>query len=205
MLNREDMLELTRRMTRTRNCFDRIAGSYMNKNGFCDGSFNTSFLKLSSAETEEKLRIAKKIPFSETNRFLKEYVFPQKNMQSRQVCQLLMGLRDCGLRNDALMDSFCELVSDYYESLSDYGIFMYHGIYDIPIKTADKERQWESEEVYDFLIAAVGPLTGEYEMDTPEWGFLYPSFSNRSCDLKHIAIYDIAVDSNSTMLKMLFG
>ena len=35
------------------------------------------------------------------------------------------------------------------------------------IKTADKERQWESEEVYDFLIAAVGPLTGEYEMHTP--------------------------------------
>ena len=55
----------------------------------------------------------------------------------------------------------------YYESHSDYGIFIYHGRYDIPIKTADKERQWESEEVYDFLIAAVGPLTGEYEMHTP--------------------------------------
>ena len=62
------MLEPTRRMTRSRNCFDRIAGSYMDKNGFCDGSFNTNFLKLSSAETEEKLRIAKTLPFSETNR-----------------------------------------------------------------------------------------------------------------------------------------
>ena len=29
MINREDMLELTRRMTPSRHCFDRIAGAYM--------------------------------------------------------------------------------------------------------------------------------------------------------------------------------
>ena len=40
MINREDLLELTRRMTRSRNCFDRIADSYMDGDGYCDGSFN---------------------------------------------------------------------------------------------------------------------------------------------------------------------
>ena len=46
-IDREDMLELTRRMTIARNCFNRVAGAYMDEEGFIDGSFNTHFLKLS--------------------------------------------------------------------------------------------------------------------------------------------------------------
>ncbi len=113
MINREDMLELTRRMTRSRNCFDRIAGSYMDADGYCDGSFNTGFLKLSAAETEEKLRIAKTIPFSETNRQLKKYAFPGKDPASRQMYQLLMGLRHCGLKTDICSD----ILTDYLSSV----------------------------------------------------------------------------------------
>lgn len=40
-IDREDMLELTRRMTIARNCFNRVAGAYMDEEGFIDGSFNT--------------------------------------------------------------------------------------------------------------------------------------------------------------------
>ena len=32
-IDREDMLELTRRMTVSRNCFSRIAGAYMDEEG----------------------------------------------------------------------------------------------------------------------------------------------------------------------------
>lgn len=34
-INREDMLELTRRMTLKRNCFDKIAGAYLDEEGSC--------------------------------------------------------------------------------------------------------------------------------------------------------------------------
>ena len=47
MINREDMLELTRRMTLSRTSFTRIAGCYVDAEGEYDGSFNTNFLKLS--------------------------------------------------------------------------------------------------------------------------------------------------------------
>ena len=43
MINREDMLELSRRMTPARTHFDRIAGAYFNEEGFEDGTFNTHF------------------------------------------------------------------------------------------------------------------------------------------------------------------
>ena len=46
-INREDMLELTRRMTLKRNCFDRIAGAYLDEEGLVDGTFNKHFQKLS--------------------------------------------------------------------------------------------------------------------------------------------------------------
>ena len=47
MINREDMLALTRRMTQARSSVTRIAGSYMDQDGEIDGTFNTNFLKLS--------------------------------------------------------------------------------------------------------------------------------------------------------------
>ena len=55
MINREDMLELTRRMTPSRTCMDRIAGGYMDEDGFLDGSFNIHFLKLSGENHFGKL------------------------------------------------------------------------------------------------------------------------------------------------------
>ena len=74
-INRGDMLELTRRMTLKRNCFDRIAGAYLDKDGFVDGTFNKNFRQLSLPDQQKNLDIAKMIPFSETNVALKEYVF----------------------------------------------------------------------------------------------------------------------------------
>ena len=167
MINREDMLELTRRMTPSRTSFTRIAGCYLDRDGEIDGTFNTHFLKLSGAEKSGKLAIAKAIPFSKTNEQLKEYEFPKEAKRAGSAWQLLEAMRSCGLKNDALMEIF----------------------YDIPVKGSDKERQWESEEVYEYLICAICPLTGDYEPGEPECGFLYPSFANRSCYAGHVAVF----------------
>ena len=72
MINRDDMLELTRRMTVKRNCFDRIAGAYMDEEGFIDGTFNQHFLNLTAPERDKNLKLAKAVPFAETNVKLKE-------------------------------------------------------------------------------------------------------------------------------------
>ena len=43
MINREDMMELTRRMTPARSSVGRIAGAYFDEEGYVDGTFNTNF------------------------------------------------------------------------------------------------------------------------------------------------------------------
>ena len=104
MINREDMLALTRRMTVKRTSITRIAGGYMDIDGFIDGTFNTSFLKLSPAEQEKNLALAKKVPFAKTNKNLKEYKFSDDQRNPDSMWKLLMGMRACGLKNDALME-----------------------------------------------------------------------------------------------------
>lgn len=114
MINREDMLELTRRMTPKRASITRVAGCYVDQDGEFNGSFNINFLKLSGAEKTKNLKMA---------------------------------------------------------------------------KAADKERLWESEEVFEYLICVICPLVEEYEPGEPECGFLFPSFTDRSGDLNHVNVF----------------
>ena len=99
-IDREDMLELTRRMTVSRSCFSRIAGAYMDEEGFIDGTFNTHFLKLSGSEKEKNLNIAKTVPYSNTNVNLKNYRLDLGARRPGGVIQLLEALRQCELKND---------------------------------------------------------------------------------------------------------
>lgn len=189
-INREDMLELTRRMTLSRTSFTRIAGCYVDQDGEFDGSFNTSFLKLSQPDRKKNLELAKTIPFSETNVNLKEYEFSKESQKKDSVWQLLFALKICGLKNDALMDAFYDVVMECYPSDEPYAVLVFHDSYDIPAKASDKERLWESEEVFEYLICAICPLEGEYEPGRPQCGFLFPAFSDRSGDPDCIEFYE---------------
>jgi len=215
MIDREDMLELTRRMTPSRHCFDRVAGAYMSQESdvqgegddvFIDGSFNIHFGKLDPAETARNLKLAKTVPFSGTNRNLKEYPVPGKSEISRKMIQLLWALRACSLKNDALLYTFYEQVGERFRHPScrenGYAIYLFHGTYDIPLKAGDKQRLWESEEIYDFLICVVSPLVDDYEPGEPVWGFLYPAFSGRSADTDSIDIFNSDLEADHPIRKL---
>ena len=203
MINREDMLELTRRMTPQRTCFDRVAGAYMTEDGEIDDTFNIHFLKLSVSEQAKNLALAKEIPFARTNDQLKEYRIPEGMKGKDSIYQLLDALKDCSLKNDALMDVLYEQIGDGFAVDYPYAIFIFHGVYDIPVKTKDKEWLEGSEEIYDFLICTVSPMKAEYELiadqatkerrnrpDKPVFGFLYPAFSDRSSDDNKVDIFN---------------
>jgi hypothetical protein len=186
-INREDMLELTRRMKSSRTNFVRIAGAYIDEEGFVDGTFNTSFLGLRGEERLRCLSIAKAVLLSDTNRELKSYEIP--GMKNGSVWQMLYALRDCELKNDALLLNLYELIAEQYPTGRPYAIYIYYGVYDVPLKAADKEQLGESEEVYTYLLAAIAPTDRDQIPQMPQAGFLYPAFTDRSTDLAHINIY----------------
>lgn len=108
--------------------------------GYIDGTFNTGFLKLSPDEKEKNLQIAKVIPFADTNQNLKEYAFSSEKMKGDSMWKLLMGMRVCGLKNDALMETFYEIVGEQYQAMGDYAVYVFHDRYDIPAKGKDHVR-----------------------------------------------------------------
>ena len=189
MINREDMLELTRRMTPSRTCFDRIAGAYISEIGEIEDTFNIHFGKLSGTEKARNLKLAKAIPFSKTNEQLKEYTFADRVKGEDSVWMLLQAVQQCGLKNDALMEILYEQIADAYPVDNRFAVYVFHGVYDIPSKSKDGESLWESEEVHDFIICTIAPLEDEYEPGKPVFGFLYPAFSDRSPDHSKIDIY----------------
>ena len=119
--------------------------------------------------------------------------------------QLLMAMNECGLKNDALMDTFYDLVMEKYHKNAAYAILVFHDRYDIPAKGSDGERQWESEEVFEYMICAICPMTGEYEPGKPECGFLFPAFTDRSGDQNHINIFQADADRPHRELLELLG
>ena len=188
-IDREDMLELTRRMTIARNCFNRVAGAYMDEEGFIDGSFNTHFLKLSPAEKEKQLAIAKTIPYAKTNEQLKNFRIDSRQKKPGSIWQLLDGIKESGLQNDAFLDLLYEMIAEKYQPKKPFAVFVFHGAYDVPVKGTDKEWQEGSEEVYHYLLCALCPLEDKYEPGAPEAGFLYPAFRNRETAWEYMNVF----------------
>ncbi|SFG73660.1 DUF4317 family protein [Oribacterium sp. WCC10] len=189
MINREDMLELTRRMTLSRNCFYRAAGAYMDPEGFIDNTFNVNFRNMGTHDKTVNLEIAKTIPFSKTNQQLRSYAFPSGDMAYDSIHKLLMALSQYGLKDDLLVQTLCEQLAEGIHINQEYGIYIYHGLYDVPVKGSDKEEQGESEEVFQFIICAVSRVDKDYNASKPELGFLFPAFENRSSDPSRIDIF----------------
>jgi hypothetical protein len=187
VIDREDMLELTRRLTSKRTNLVRIAGAYMDDEGYIDGTFNTSFLSLKGAEKERCLAIAKEVLFSDTNRELKSHRIP--GMLPGSIWQLLYAIGDCELKNDALLLNLYEIIAGQYPKGREYAIYIYYGVYDVPVKASDKERLEDSEEVYSYIIAAIAPTDADQVPEMPNAGFLYPAFTNRSTDMEHINVF----------------
>ena len=191
MIDRDDMLELTRRMTLTRNCFDRIAGAYVDETGEVEDTFNIHFGKLSASEKTRNLAIAKTIPFAQSNVQLKERLFPNKSEGKYSIKQLLKAIQECGLKNDALMDILYEQLADGYAVTDRFCIYIFHGTYDVPLKAKDKESLHESEIVYNFIIGTICLMKGTYEPSDPVFGFLYPAFDDRMPDTEKIDIFHV--------------
>ena len=190
MIHREDMLELTRRMNLSRSCLDRIAGAYLDGEGYVDGTFNRNFLRLTPSERKKNMEMAKSVLFSRTNEQLKDYQAGNSFGETGEVRRLLDGILDSGMKNDALLDIFYELTGERLRTGSPFFCFFFHGSYDVPTKGKDGEWLEGSEEVYEYLICVIGPLAGEYEPGKPEYGFLYPAFRDRSGDFEFINIFE---------------
>ena len=62
------------------------------------------FLKLSTEEKTKNLELAKAVLQAETNKQLKDYRIPETARKPGSIWQLLDGIKESGLQNDAFLD-----------------------------------------------------------------------------------------------------
>lgn len=191
MIKREDMLELTRRMSPQRTSVSRIAGAYFDEENEIDGTFNTHFLKLSPADKTRNLNLAKQVLLAETNQQLKDYHISEKTGGGDSLLKLLEGIRASEMKNDALLEICYEQMASAYRPGYPWVCFLLFGQYDIPVKGHDKEWMEGSEEVYTYLLCHISPQDNTFEPSEPEFGFLYPAFRDRTTSMEHINIFEI--------------
>ncbi|MDE7325427.1 MAG: DUF4317 domain-containing protein, partial [Lachnospiraceae bacterium] len=122
--------------------------------------------------------------------------------------QFIMALRESKLKNDELARTFYQLVIDNYDYAGNYLIILFHDVYDVMAKTSDNRTLDESEEVYEYLLSAVCPVTlskaalgyietenrigprmRDWVVGVPDAGFVFPAFTGRSTDVHSTMFY----------------
>ncbi|MDE6607276.1 MAG: DUF4317 domain-containing protein, partial [Lachnospiraceae bacterium] len=158
-MTKKDVSELKKRFTKNDCTFTKLCGCYVNANKEIVVTFDETFLNLEDEEFYKYLEIAKKTLSGTLGNNLLELEFPtaEENAGGRQ--QFLMGLRSSALKNEELLNSFYQLIIDSYDYVGNFLILMFHDAYDVIIKTNDNAKLDESEEVYEYLLCSICPVS----------------------------------------------
>ncbi len=207
-MNKKEVAELKRRMKKDACTFTRLCGCYVDADHNKIVSFGSTFLNLEDEEFYKYLEIAKKVLSGTVGNNLLELPFPMAEEEAGGKQQFLLGLRESLLKNDELVDTFYDLVIQNYSYVGNYLILIFHDAYDVMTKTTDNNKLDESEEVYEYLLCAIcpvtltkpglgyrseenriGPRVRDWVVGAPDTGFVFPAFTDRSTDIHSLLFY----------------
>lgn len=207
-MNKKDILELKRRLKKDACTFTRLCGCYVDADHNKVTTFGETFLNLEDEEFYKYLEIAKKVMSGTIGNNILELEFPIAEEAPGGRQQFLMGLRESALKSDELMEAFYDLVIESYNYVGNYLILVFHDAYDVMTKTSDNNKLDESEEVYEYLLCAICPVTlskpglgyredenrigpriRDWVVGVPDTGFVFPAFTDRSTDIHSVMFY----------------
>ena len=181
---------------------------------YVDGNHNkvckigNTFLNLDEDEFYKYLEIANKALSGTLGNNLLNLEFPVEEEEVGGRQQILMALRETKLQDEALLDTYYDLVIDTYDHAGNYLILLFHDAYDVMTRTSDNNNLDESEEVYEYLICAIcpvdlskpglgyleeehriGPRIRDWIVGAVDTAFLVPAFNDRSTDIHATLFY----------------
>ncbi len=224
-MTKKDILELKKRLNKTDCSITKICGCYVDANKNKVVTLSETFLNLDDEEFYKYLDIARKCLSGTVGNNLLQLEFPMEEEAPGGRQQFFMGLRECGLKNEELVDRFYDLIIEHYEYMGNYLILLFKDAYDIITKTNDGFRLDESEEVFDYLLCAICPVClskpglgyreaehrigariRDWVVGAPDLGFVFPAFSDRSSDIHALTYYvKDAKDSRPSFVENVLG
>lgn len=208
-MNKKEIAEIKKQFNPDRCAITRITGCYVNAEKEKLMEMKEAFLSLSDEEMFKYFDIFKKTLSGTIGKNLLNMEFPLSQEMEGGTQDFLMKLRDSGLKDETLLESFYDRIIGSYDFGENYYIILIHGAYDIPGHSTDGlEMDDASTDVYQFLLCSICPVKlskaglcynaqnnaieeriRDWIVDMPSLGFLFPAFNERNTDLHSLLYY----------------
>lgn len=204
-MTKKDIAEIKRRLKIDRTTITHLSGCYVNEKKEIVTTFSEQFLNLDDEEIHKYLEIASKALSGTYGNNLLELSFAD---DSEEMSQSLLAIKQSKLQDESVLDSFYNHVIDTYDTVDHFLILLFYDAYDIPLKTTDNMLLDESDEIYEYIIACICPVSlskpglsyrsdqnriapriRDWIVGPCESAFTYPCFSDRTTDIHHILVY----------------
>ncbi len=205
-MNNKDLLEIKKRFKKDQCTISRMCGCYVNGEKNIVAKYRETFLNLEESEFFKYLEISRKVLSGAMGNNLLELHFAKESGRERQA--LLMDLKRSALKNDDILDRMYQDIIDNYEFTGNFLILFFSDVYDVMTKTEDNLKLDESEEIYEYILCAICPVTlsdpglayeerekrmrahqRDWVVEPPVNGFLFPAFTDRSSDVNALLYY----------------
>lgn len=207
-MKRTDILELKKRFKKDQATFTRICGCFVNTDKQIILELKETFMNLEEDDYFKYLEIAKKVLSGTVANNLLELNFPSVGEIEDDKQLSLIKLKKSKLKDDDSLNEFYKSIIDNYSFDENYLILVFHDVYDIIAKTSDNQRLDESEEVFEYVLCAICPVSlsapglsyfeeentiksrlRDWIVGPPVNGFVYPAFIDRSPDINSLIYY----------------
>ncbi len=214
MLLLKDVIELKRRIKPDECSFTRLRGCYVDSEKNKVTQVNERFLNLLDDEYYKYLDIARTVLSKKIDDCMLSMEFTDDEKNCGDTKYLLLHAVDSELKDVDIVDTLFDRIIERFQYPGKYLILLYSDIYDIPRVGKDGADQDESEDVYQYILCAVCPVSLtepglEYNsksnriaprerdlvVQKPIAGFLYPSFEERTVETDKIMFYTASAEN----------
>ena len=224
-IKKKDILELKKRLKKDHCTFTKVCGCYVNGEKNTILKFRETFLNLDEDDYFKYLEIAKKVLSGTVGNNILELNFEINEELKSEAQTSLLSLRNSQLKDDTVLDEFYQSIINNYDFTGNYLILLFHDAYDVITKTKDNQKIDESEEVYEYVLCAICPVSlsapglryfeeeneiksriRDWVVNPPVNGFVFPSFIDRSSDVNSVMYYTKnAKDTHPELMENVLG
>lgn len=214
-MNKKEILEIKKLFTNDRCCISRICGCYVDGNKNIVTTFRDAFLSLPEEEIFKYFTIFRQTLSGTPGKNLMDMEFPLEAETEGGSQEFLMQVRNSGLKDEDLLETFYQKVIDNYVYGENYLILLIDASYDVPGKSSDGLGMNDaSEYVYHHVLCSICPVNLSKEglcynaesnaienrvrdwlVEGPMHGFLFPAFNDRNTDIHSLLYFSKKADA----------
>jgi hypothetical protein len=203
-MNEKEIREIRRRFRPEKCMIGSIYGCYVNENKKIISLFEEPLCTMPAEEAARYLGLMKKALSGTLGKNLVNLEFSTQQVMEGEEHKLLSLLRETGLKDQGVLETFLNRVIDSVDVKGNYLILIARDVYSVPYHakdgTFDKDAQGQEE--YAYLLCSICPVkltdpalsyysvenrfhagTQGWIVSAPEVGFLFPAFDSRSTNL----------------------